>query len=289
MQVNKAILQRFVRLIKTQRLAHAYLFVGPADTGKGETALSIAKLVNCESSDTDAQQVPCGQCLSCKKIDSGNHPDVFILDTGDEQSIRIAKVRDLLHKIPLRPFEGKRKVFIIKDAEKMTLESANALLKTLEEPSASSLLILTTRALEKNLGTVKSRCHAVRFLSISNDPVFSERKNDIIDNIVFQENNDSYIKEVAADKDRTKEVLDVLLYWFRDLILLKSGAGQDRCAHADRICELEKLESRYSFRQLEDIVEGVVDASRLLGENLNIKIPLTLLREKIWVRPYRSN
>ena len=72
--------------------------------------------------------------------------------------------------------------------------------------------------------------------------------------------------------------------WFRDLMLLKTGVEQGCVVHADRRKELLSLVSQYSFNQLNEIVEGIVDTSRMLGENLNIKIPLILLREKIWTR-----
>lgn len=326
MPINDAILKRFARLIRTGRLAHAYLFSGPQGIGKSETALSIAKRINCEVKCDVRQEEPCDRCPSCRKIKSGNHPDVFVLDTGDEQSIKIARVRELIYRIQLKPFESEKKIFIIKDAEKLTLEGSNALLKTLEEPAGSSLLLLTTSVPEKNLATIKSRCHAVHFFPVSKERVegqlksdcaiedqdqahflayFSEgclgkakrlneeeffvRKNEIIDNIVFQGNNELYIKDVLADKERVKEVLDVLLCWFRDLMLLKVGVPQNRLVHGDRIDELLELEGRYSFHQIKDIIEGAVNTSRLLGENLNVKIPLTLLREKIWTRPYKSN
>lgn len=324
LQINQSILHRFAKLIQVQRLAHAYLFVGPEDIGKSETALRIAKLVNCEGQEETVPQEPCDQCPSCRKIDSGNHPDVFVIDRGEEQSIKIVQIREMIKRNQLKAFEARKKVFIIKNAEKLTLEGSNALLKTLEEPTDSSLLLLTTSVPEKNLDTIKSRCQRIQFFPVSNDRLevqlkdafsledhpsrflayFSEgclgkatrlnedkffgRKNEIIDNIVFQGNNEQYIKEVLTDKERTKEVLDVILCWFRDLLLVKVGADTGRLVHADRIDDLLGLEPRYSFRQVKDIIQEAVNASRLLGENLNIKIPLILLREKIWTRSYRS-
>jgi len=317
-QINQPILKRFTRLLQSGRMAHAYLFIGPDDIGKSETALAIAKFVNCESNTKEDQPEACDQCPSCRKIDSGNHPDIFVIDSGQEQSIRIAQIRELINKNQLRAFEARKKVFIIKNAEKLTLDGSNALLKTLEEPTPDSLLLLTTSVPEKNLDTIKSRCQAVHFFPVSKDQIstqlkndycvegnaahflasFSEgclgkarrlneskflvRKNEIIDNIVFQGNNETYIKDVLADREHTKEVLDVLLSWFRDLLLVKVGAEEDQLVHVDRIDDLMDIEAKYSFHQVKDIVDSIVNAARLLGENLNVKIPLTLLREKIW-------
>ncbi len=315
--VNISILNRFEKIATNNRLAHAYLFVGPELTGKSETALAIAKLVNC--ADT-ARELFCDACPSCIKINAGSHPDVGVIDSGDGQSIKIAAIRDLVSRVQLRPFEAPKKVFVIKNIEQLTLEGSNALLKTLEEPGSDTLLILTTAVPEKNLETVKSRCHVVNFFPATQQRVaatleddldipepaahflayFSEgclgkarrfyqegifeRKNDMIDHMVLEQDNEAYLKTLSADKEKTKEALAVLLSWFRDLMLLKTGVEQGCVVHADRRKELLSLVSQYSFNQLKEIVEGIVDTSRMLGENLNIKIPLILLREKIWTR-----
>ncbi len=137
--MNETILKRFAKLLVANRLAHAYLFVGPQGLGKSEAALSVAKLVNCERNDGTF----CDECSSCRRITSGNHPDIYRLDRGEEETIKIEQVRELLSRTAFRPFEARRKVFIIKNIEDLTTEAGNALLKTLEEPTASNLLLLT--------------------------------------------------------------------------------------------------------------------------------------------------
>lgn len=162
-QADKTILKRFARLIQNGRLAHAYLFVGPEGIGKGQTALGIARMINCERNLEEIKDDYCGECSNCLRITSGNHPDVAIVDSGEEPSIKIAKIRELIVRMQLRPYESRKKIFIIKKIEDLTLEGSNALLKTLEEPGKDSLLLLTTAVLEKNLGTIRSRCHTVYF------------------------------------------------------------------------------------------------------------------------------
>ena len=146
--INEKIVARFSRILANQRLAHAYLFIGSNSVGKSETALAIAKLVNCDQVLEDGQ--PCEQCDSCIKTEAGNHPDVVFIEGMDGGAIKISQIRELVRASQLRPFEGKKKVFIIKDIEKLTTEGSNALLKTLEEPSKNSLLILTTSVPERN-------------------------------------------------------------------------------------------------------------------------------------------
>jgi DNA polymerase-3 subunit delta' len=318
--MDAKVLSRFSALIKSKRMAHAYLFVGPKGAGKSNTALAVAKLVNCEDVQERETGGFCGRCASCIKIDSGNHPDILIVDVNEGETIKIAQIRELISHAQLRPYEAAKKVFIIKNIECLTKEGSNALLKTLEEPTSSSLLILTTSVPERCLDTVRSRCHVIHFFSASNDTVsaqlreiynmesidshilayFSEgclgkaksleaedflnKRDDILDNLIFDENNDEYLKTVLADKALTKDMLDVLLFWFRDLILLKTGIDEEHIVCLDRVDDLHELSQRYSFEQLNDIIGQIINTSQLLGANLNVKIPLALLKEKIWVR-----
>ena len=110
-QVNSAVVDRFTRLAAKARLAHAYLLVGPQDSGKTQTALSLAQLVNCEN---EADQ-PCGECVPCRKIASGNHPDVHVLGNDEMDSIKIDEIRFLLGRAQLMAYEARTKVFIIRN------------------------------------------------------------------------------------------------------------------------------------------------------------------------------
>ena len=147
--------------LRHQRIPHAYLFSGYEGVGKKFTALMLAKALNCHAREDDA----CDQCPSCHKIDEGNHPDVRVLEP-DGQFIKIDQIRALQRDIGYKPYEGKRKVSIIDQAETLRPEAANALLKTLEEPTADSLIILVTANVYALLPTVISRCQFVRFISL---------------------------------------------------------------------------------------------------------------------------
>jgi DNA polymerase-3 subunit delta' len=307
-------------LIKSGRLAHAYLLAGPKGIGKSETAFEVAKLVNCEKRIAGEASDACGQCSSCIKMNSGNHPDVYRIDCGDTDSIKIEQIRELISRLQMRAFEASVKVCIIKDIEVMTAQSSNAFLKTLEEPSNGTLMILTTSVPEENLATIVSRCHVMKFYPSSvpavrerlmkddgldapsaqflaqfsqgcigkarelNEDGFMKQKNDVINNLVFSQGSDVYLKKILADKPQTQTALSVLLSWFRDLLILKSGGKQDQIVHLDRYDELLTLEKKYTFAKIDGIIDELVRALALLGENLNIKIPFILLREKIWVK-----
>jgi DNA polymerase-3 subunit delta' len=310
--VNPAVVKRFETLMKYKRLGHAYLFVGPQGIGKAETALAVAALA-IDGDETTA-----------KRIAAGNHPDVHVISKGEEESaISIDRIRDLIVRMQMKPFEAPCQVAVIKNVEELSTEAGNALLKTLEEPTPNSLLILTTAVPERNLGTIRSRCQTVYFFPLSKDKLaaqlkkdyaieesatrfltfFSEgnpgkarrlketdfisRKNELIDNVLFERNSDAFLKDILTDKEQTKELLDVLLSWFRDVLLLKAGDIEENTVHADRIKDLRQASQRYSFEELESIIEQIVTTTQLLGDNLNVKIPVSLLRERIWVKSSR--
>jgi len=311
-QIDPAVIERFRRLLAKDHLAHAYLLVGPQDSGKTQTALSLAQMVNCES---DLSK-PCGECAACRKIASGNHPDVHILGNDEMDSIKIEEIRFLLGRAHLMAFEAKTKVFIIRNIELMTLEAANALLKTLEEPAPNTLMILTTSVPEANLETIKSRCHIVKFFPASVNriakyledegvkkedarflAVYSEgclgktrrlmKQEDILprrkvlDEMLLNRQNDNFFKDLSASPQEASRALKLLMSFFRDVILLKNGVAKTELIHQDRIKEIEKFTAR-SFEDLSLIIRQIVQTKELVDEKLNVKMSLSLLRENIW-------
>jgi len=149
----------FQRSLEKDSLAHAYLLIGPPHVGKMTLALNLAQALNCE-----ATERPCGECAPCQKIASGNHADVQVIgltrneDFAEAKLISTEQIKEVQHSASLPPFEGKYKIFIIDGAELLSIEAANRLLKTLEEPEDKMLFILLT--INENLlpATVVSRC-----------------------------------------------------------------------------------------------------------------------------------
>ena len=147
----------FQKSIETQRVSHAYLLSGPRQVGKTTLAVEFAKAANCLEPER-----PCGRCRSCQKIAKGIHPDVQIIDLEDgAKNIGIEAIRKLQEGVALRPAEGLAKVYILIEAERLSEPAANALLKTLEEPPPSVVLMLTTRDSNMLLPTIVSRCQQV--------------------------------------------------------------------------------------------------------------------------------
>ncbi|MSQ22595.1 MAG: DNA polymerase III subunit delta' [Dehalococcoidia bacterium] len=163
--------QTLDRGIRQGQLAHAYLLVGPPHIGKDTLALQLAQAVNCVGEDP-----PCGQCLQCRRIERGIHPDIQrIVPTPDEKTgrmhteIRIDQVRAIERAIALQPYEGRYRVFIFEGAERLSPDAANALLKTLEEPPAHVLLLLTAAEEEALLPTIRSRCQRLELRPLPED------------------------------------------------------------------------------------------------------------------------
>jgi DNA polymerase-3 subunit delta' len=140
--------------LAADRVAHALLFTGPAQIGKTQLALALAQALNCRQAEP-----PCGQCAPCLKIRRGVHPDVRVLDgEGVGGSFKIDQIRAVQHEAILSPYEGKRRVFVLRRMDLASTEAANSLLKTLEEPPAQVVLVLTAVQAELLPATVVSRC-----------------------------------------------------------------------------------------------------------------------------------
>ncbi len=154
--------------VSRNRIPHAYLFYGMEGVGKRTVAEVFAKVLNCRSNSSDA----CNECLSCVKIHRGNHPDVVTIK-AEGQFIKVKEIRELQEQMKFRPLEGRKRIFIIDDADRMNIVSANALLKTLEEPSASNILILITARPHQLPMTVLSRCQHLRFNPLQRETISS--------------------------------------------------------------------------------------------------------------------
>ncbi|MFA6394243.1 MAG: hypothetical protein WCW25_05275 [Patescibacteria group bacterium] len=155
-------------LLKSARrggLSGAYIFCGPADLGKGTAARFFARILLCENLGKTGAKLPCGRCPSCKTGPA--HGDLFIVQKEEEKkNISIEQIREFIKMMSLGSFLGDYKVGIIKDADSLSIEAANALLKTLEEPKKKTVIILIVTDLDKILPTIVSRSQTLHFFPV---------------------------------------------------------------------------------------------------------------------------
>lgn len=158
------------KAVESKKISHAYILSGEEGTGRKMLAKAFAMTLLCETSDEE----PCMQCHSCKQFLSGNHPDVIWVTHEKPASIGVDDIREQLNDtIMIRPYSSEYKIYIMDEAEKMTIQSQNALLKTIEEPPAYAVIILVTTNPEAFLPTILSRCIQLKLRPLKDHTISS--------------------------------------------------------------------------------------------------------------------
>jgi DNA polymerase-3 subunit delta' len=276
-------------------------------------ATTLAKTVNCQQNNLDS----CDQCISCLKIDRNQHPDFHLIDAQASDAIKIEYIRQLKNDINLKAYEAKIKVFIIDNAHNLTAQAANAILKILEEPPGNSLIILISSVPRLLFKTIISRCQIFKFSSLRIKELKEILKKDyhldnrlahflayfsegrigkslrLKDTDILREKNrliDGFISPGSADlgnlqlqeRDQVRGCLNILAGWFRDLYLIKTGLAHSEVINIDRIDLLMKLINKYSFVELDQVINSISDSLLYLEQNVNIKLLLSNLKAGLW-------
>jgi len=305
------------RVVANGKTAQAYLFMGPPGIGKKLAAINFAKALNCL---TASEEKPCDECASCKKIASSNHPDTFVIAPDKEGgSIKIEKIRQMIKDVSLKPYEGRKKIYIVDDASSMTQESANALLKTLEEPSAESVIILIAEKMNDMLKTIISRSQIVRFLPMKADDIkkvlkdehglndtsahviahlsggrlghalslkdegLFDKRSGIMDALAKRSFFDSDFD--TASKEGLQEMLDLALTWYRDMLITKTkrhaNPAELQLINIDRQKEISEESKYYTIENLENAIQNIISTKAFLNQNANPKLVMSVLGLKI--------
>ncbi|MGB2706311.1 MAG: DNA polymerase III subunit delta' C-terminal domain-containing protein [Candidatus Omnitrophota bacterium] len=252
--------------LASDRIFSGYLFAGADKSAMLLAAKSFAKAVNCLSGKVDA----CESCVSCRKINSQNHPDVFFVEPrGASSSITIDQIRTVIRQANLKPYEARKKVFIINGAHSMNAEASNAFLKTLEEPPLDTTFILISRSEELLLPTIVSRCYVVKFSPAPLSGSFPGAS--IEEAFAFKEKS----------REELKEDLDVLLAFFRDIFLYKATGKEEGLFHKDKIAEIKAQSEKYTSEELDGLIKRIITLRSYVDYNVNPKIIACVLNSEI--------
>ena len=302
---HQKILDQLQHTVASGRIAGAYLFVGPAGVGKERVARYFSQLIFCQQE--SEPPVVCGNCLACRKVTSGNHPDLQVV-RPEGSFLKIGQIRDLQRQVVYEPLEASRKVYILTDVDRMNLEAENCLLKTLEEPPAASVLILLTSNVQALLPTTRSRCQILQFhalpteelaeilvdrfsvapdeartLSIAAGGAVEKALVHLEKGELFTEALPDILKEtdqlaafrLAEDFKDNPETLVELANWYRDLLFLQQGAPTELITHIYSLEELRSILPRYSRLRIQQAIQTVFETKSLL-ENTNTNATLAL-------------
>jgi DNA polymerase-3 subunit delta' len=313
---HEQIIEVFRRSVRSGKTSHSYIFEGVPGCGRRKTALALIQALFCTSVDDDA----CGVCVSCRKVSSGNHADIHIVEPlPDKRDISIDQLREIQRELHLRPYEATRKACIMEPAERMSVNAANSLLKTLEEPPGNAIIILLSENADMLLPTIRSRCQLIRFSPLSPENIrHLLEKNGVeqaiaglrsslsegsmqraieLDDSRISMRRDALIhhlelldlgriksifessEELSGNRDETLETLDMLLSCIRDAMYLSAGCGDTVTASVRQA--LNTFSSRFTFAQSLQMLTDIIETRRAVQRNANNKLALDCLFMKL--------
>lgn len=298
-------------------LSHAYIINGEAGSGRRLLASALTKTLLCENRTPDGDA--CGKCKSCLQADSNNHPDIRFI-THEKASIGIDDIREqLINDIAIKPYSSSHKVYIIPDANKMTEQAQNALLKTIEEPPEYAIILLLTENTENLLPTITSRCITLNTQPLQKEVItqyliknlqmepeqakiaagfcqgnvgkaihfassedFQEMKEDTLQLLKKIDDMDvsdlmSMIKELSQRKGRITEYLDLMLLWYRDILMFKVTKDANILLYRDEYKAISRQASVRNYEDIEKIIKAIDKAKVRLNANVNFETAIELL------------
>lgn len=308
--------EHLLHAMEQNKVSHAYLLQGELGAGKEFIARAFAALLQCERRENNA----CGQCRSCKQIESKNHPDVIWVTHEKPNTIGVEDIRTQLNQdIEIKPYYGPKKIYIISECEKMTVQAQNALLKTLEEPPSYGLIFLLTTNAEALLSTILSRCVVLRMRPVEDSKIeeylmnklqipdykarvcaafargnmgkakalaesedFEHIKEEAVSLLKYIQDMEiseiiAAIKKINDYKFDISNYLDIIMVWFRDILLFKATKDPNALIFSEEIGPIKKIADRSSYEGIEMILESLEKAQNRLSANVNFELTMELL------------
>lgn len=313
---HKNIIEYIQNAVREDKVSHAYILNGERGSGKKMLANLFARTLQCEEHGTD----PCGTCHSCMQMESGSHPDVICVHHEKPNSISVDDIRTQVNNdILIKPYQGPYKIYIIPEADLMTPQAQNALLKTIEEPPEYAVILLLAENAQKLLPTITSRCVMLKLRNIRDTLIRkylmeqmgvpdykadmctafaqgnvgraimlaeSEHFNDIREEAIQllkympEMEMDEIIKairRISAYKLEINDYLDIILIWYRDILLYKATLEVDKVVFKDQISFIKEASKRSSYEGIETVIEALDKAKARLRANVNFDLVMELL------------
>lgn len=262
------------RKFESGQLSHAYVFSGENGIGKKLIAIELVKMLNCT-----ATKKPCQKCSYCQMIDKNSFPDLLLVEKdNDATEIEILQIRKAQKFLSYTPYYGSVKMVIVDNAELMNRESQNAFLKTLEEPTQNSIIILVTAKPDLLLPTILSRVQQIKFFKPKNLPLSSEtseKQKEILKTMLPSLHSDfaekfKYAKSIDFETQKLEDLLAAMQQFTRHLLLAKIGV--------EKIEEKDAAFKGYSLQQLSSILKSIEEMNKkILLNNVNQKLALEIL------------
>jgi DNA polymerase III subunit delta' len=288
---HRRLIDLLARSVVRDALPPSLIFAGPSDSDARAAAIAVAQALNClrlATGDSRLATDACGACGACVRIARGVHPDVLVVEPGDTGTIKIEQVREIVDRAAYRPFEGKRRVVIVTDADALVPQAQNALLKTLEEPPSSSIFILVTSRPDMLLETVRSRCIRLQFAESGTPPVDADAR-EIAQHVLAQAADDDEpagrlegVKDLltntgggnsaAEDREQVASYLRAMESLLRDVEVLATRADDRALANPDVRPALERLAKAYGGERGVRAFTAIDRALMALDRNAGVKV-----------------
>ena len=313
---HKDIINYIRNAVREDKVSHAYILNGERGAGKKMLADLFAATLLCEKGGPD----PCNECHSCRQAESGNHPDIIKVTHEKPNSISVDDIREQVNNtIMIKPYQGPYKVYIIPQADMMTPQAQNALLKTIEEPPEYAVIMLLTENADTLLPTINSRCVMLKLRNIKDTLIKkylmetmqvpdykadmctafaqgnmgraimlanSEHFNEIRDEAVqlLKYINEMELSEIVqavsritAYKLEINDYLDIIMIWYRDVLIYKATKDVNGVVFADQLKYLKERANKSSYEGIETILDSLEKAKARLKANVNFDLVMELL------------
>ena len=310
------IIQYIQNAVSQDKVSHAYILNGERGSGKKMLADLFAMTLQCEEHTPN----PCGECHSCKQAKSGNHPDIIHVTHEKPNTISVDDIRTQVNNdIVIKPYSSPYKIYIIPEADLLSVQAQNALLKTIEEPPAYAVIFLLTENAESLLPTIMSRCVMLKLRNIKTTLIkkylmeqmqipdyqagicaefaqgnmgraimlassehFNEIKEEalqLLKHINEMEISEivSAIKKIGTYKLSINDYLDIIMIWYRDVLIYKATKDVNGIVFADQLRYIKDRANKSSYEGIETILESLEKAKARLKANVNFDLVMELL------------